>query len=425
MEYLAELKKIKKEQDVYVVGGLIRDYFLDKENKDVDLIVMSGLNKYVKDFFEACGKKKLLLDDKRQIYRVVTKRNIFIDFSNPVGQDILNDLGHRDFTINSMAIELDHIVLKDGNYYLKKDKIIDPHGALLDLQRKKIRMVDRTFVKDDPLRILRAYRFSITLGFKIENKTATIIDKNLYLLKHVKNERIKEELIKIFNDKINIESLNNFLKSGLINLLFNIETYQDKNNLDMLLKQNNYLCKKNIFANKYIKNYLFYLLLLYLQPIIKGDIACEEAGNILKKYTFSKKDVEVFIKYLKIAKLIFNDINLYVNNRELIYEHLFDQEVYFDDIQYLLCSYLINCEGKVNLQEKVVCIIDELKLMKKRIDKKAINGDQLIKILNIKEGRKVGEILTQIKKQKALKKIETKKEIIEFIKKNFKKSNKN
>lgn len=205
MEYLAELKKIKTEQDVYIVGGFIRDYLLDKENKDIDLIVMSGLNRYVKDFFESCGKKKLLLDDKRQIYRVVTKRNIFIDFSNPVGQDLLNDLGHRDFTINSMAIELDHIVLKDANYYLKKDKIIDLHGGFLDLQREKIRMVDQTFVRDDPLRILRAYRFSINLDFKIEKKTATIIDKNLYLLKSVKNERIKEELIKTFNDKINNE----------------------------------------------------------------------------------------------------------------------------------------------------------------------------------------------------------------------------
>ncbi len=425
MEYLAELKKIKTEQDVYIVGGFIRDYLLDKENKDIDLIVMSGLNRYVKDFFESCGKKKLLLDDKRQIYRVVTKRNIFIDFSNPVGQDLLNDLGHRDFTINSMAIELDHIVLKDANYYLKKDKIIDLHGGFLDLQREKIRMVDQTFVRDDPLRILRAYRFSINLDFKIEKKTATIIDKNLYLLKSVKNERIKEELIKTFNDKINNERLNNFLKSGLINLLFNIETYQDENNLDLLLKQNNYLCKNNIFANKNIKNYLFYLSLLYLQPIIKGDISCREAGNILKKYTFSKKDVEVFIKNLEIIKLIFNDINLYVNNRELIYDHLFDQEVYFNDIQYLLCSHLINCERKVNLQEKVVYIINELKLMENRLDKKLINGDQVIEILNIKEGRKVGEILAQIKKQKALKKLDTKEEIIQFIKKKFKKSNKN
>jgi poly(A) polymerase len=138
----------------------------------------------------------VVLDKKNGSCRLVKKdkdKDWIFDFTDFRGKNLAEDLFHRDFSINSLALDLaSAVAVKDLD-----DFIIDLYGARDDLEDKLIRIVNKNAFDDDPLRLLRAFSLSCVLGFAIEQKTIALIKDKRKKLASVSGERIREELFKL------------------------------------------------------------------------------------------------------------------------------------------------------------------------------------------------------------------------------------
>ena len=187
-EYIKAIQErlIKNEYECYLVGGCLRDTLLGLDVKDYDLTTNCD-SSTLKSIFADYS----IINNNGENHNTITlhigEDNVEItSYKHNINEEnsIDNDLMHRDLTINAIAYG---------------DSIVDLVGGFDDLKNKIIRApgnpVDR--IKEDPLRILRALRFSSILGFEIEDESAKAIHKCKDLLNKVSNERIKSELDKI------------------------------------------------------------------------------------------------------------------------------------------------------------------------------------------------------------------------------------
>ncbi len=197
---------------VYLVGGALRDSMAGFFNgADFDLVV-GGRFDYAVELFSRMVNGKTIPWDFNQT-RIVFKekgRYICADFSLMKGADILDDLKQRDFTINSMAVDL------RGLCNDEIPEIIDPLGAGNDLKNKIIKACTEKAFDDDPLRILRGIRFSRMFDFSIERKTFAIMGKKASLLKKVAQERIKREFFTVLHLPNAFQSLKEMIELGAV-----------------------------------------------------------------------------------------------------------------------------------------------------------------------------------------------------------------
>ncbi len=199
----------KKELQVFLVGGCVRDLLLGREPKDWDIATnarppaiqtLFPESVYENDF-GTVGIKTDAQDEKLKIVEVTTFRSEsgYADKRHPdeikFAETIEADLARRDFTINALAIDLNSkLEIRNSKFSL-----IDPYDGQKDLEKKIIRAVgdpEKRF-NEDALRLLRAIRFAAELNFKIEPKTATALKNNSSLLQAIAKERIRDEFAKI------------------------------------------------------------------------------------------------------------------------------------------------------------------------------------------------------------------------------------
>ncbi|MFZ5968637.1 MAG: CCA tRNA nucleotidyltransferase [Bacillota bacterium] len=180
--------------DIYIAGGFIRDYFLNRKSVDIDIVVKTDALEIAKEFAFSCEGSFIVLDEINGIARVVLKKeNLNIDFSDMKGQHIVEDLYTRDFTMNAMAVKIE----KDG--CIDFEQVIDPFYGKADVEKKIVRMVGRNIFEDDPLRMLRAVRFMSVLGFDLSDDTAAAIKEYSDKICEAVPERISNELFLILN----------------------------------------------------------------------------------------------------------------------------------------------------------------------------------------------------------------------------------
>ena len=157
----------------YLVGGYIRDIILGRINEDVDVDIVVPLNaiKIGKIIAENFNSKFIILDKKREVIRIILN-SITIDIANQVSSTIKGDLSSRDFSINSIA------------YLFDKKNIFDPLNGLKDLELSLLRTHSEINLLNDPLRILRCFRFVSELNFNIDLKLVSFIKeiKGIYIL---------------------------------------------------------------------------------------------------------------------------------------------------------------------------------------------------------------------------------------------------
>ena len=152
-----------------------------------------------------------------ETYRVVLNSILYFDFTTLQGKTIEEDLAQRDFTINAIAISLPDFIAGKENW-------IDPSRGQESLHHKIIRIVQEHALEEDPLRLLRAFRFASTLGFDVETQTLAHIKKYKIKLKEVARERISYELLLLLGavrsriDLMNSTGLAEILFPGISNL---------------------------------------------------------------------------------------------------------------------------------------------------------------------------------------------------------------
>lgn len=206
---IINLLKAEK-NNIYLVGGVVRDVILNRENHDKDIIVIDEEAKsFAQRFAEKHNGTCVTLDEINNIYRVCMPDKInYVDITNPINNSLEDDIKRRDLTINAVAINLN-----SGEY-------LDLVGGLEDIKNGVIRAISETNFVDDPLRILRTYRFAATLGFEIETKTKEIIAQHIDLVLNPAVERRNVELIKLFGGENADTVLLEMDKIGLIEKLF-------------------------------------------------------------------------------------------------------------------------------------------------------------------------------------------------------------
>ena len=178
-----ELNKIYKAGgNVYLVGGAVRNLLLAKKVNDLDIII-SGLSE--EKFLELFSDAKKVGTDFEVFLLKDSKKNIKYEITLIKDGELHKDLKRRDFTINSIAVEL------------KKLKLIDPFNGLSDLILGKLQITDKNSFKEDPLRIYRCFRLAIKYNLKISEKTLRPLLLNAERLKEIYPERVFEELKKI------------------------------------------------------------------------------------------------------------------------------------------------------------------------------------------------------------------------------------
>ena len=161
------LSLIQEDMNIFLVGGFLRVEFLQNEFDDrVYVRIGDNIIPAVRKIHDSIDAHFVMLDEEREIVRVVLDDKInCLDFAKCSGENIFDDLKNRDFTINALA------------YNLRENVLIDTENYLDDLQRGIIRAVDDKNMKDDTLRVLRAYRFSSQLGYEIINETINLLGK--------------------------------------------------------------------------------------------------------------------------------------------------------------------------------------------------------------------------------------------------------
>ncbi len=209
----------------YIVGGCIRDYFFSRRDiKDIDIVCISSVNDFKKMLREISKKFTLFpLDRERDVWRAYVSKELSFDISR--ASDLLSDVMRRDFTVNSLAVNVKDacIRVKNGSFDIKfKDKkIIDiTKKGLDDIDKRIIKHTNKNIFDDDPLRILRAFRLSAQFDLKIHPSTQKLIIEKKNLLKDVAPERIRDEIIKMASSNNFAFALRMMIKTGVLFELF-------------------------------------------------------------------------------------------------------------------------------------------------------------------------------------------------------------
>lgn len=213
------------EMECYVVGGYVRDLFLNRPSDDIDVVVVGSGIKIATELhhrlrgsnlavFRTYGTAQVKYHNQEIEFVGARRESYTRDSRNPIVEDgtLEDDQNRRDFTINAMAICLN----KD-----RFGELVDPFDGLLDLEDGIIATPldpDITF-SDDPLRMMRCIRFATQLRFRIEDETFDALYKNRERIRIVSCERIVTELNKILMSACPSLGFVELERSGLLELI--------------------------------------------------------------------------------------------------------------------------------------------------------------------------------------------------------------
>lgn len=423
-EILAIYKKAQNSGfAVYLVGGCVRNLLLGKKVKDWDLTTNATPEQILKLFGNGFYDNKfgtvgIPIKDTKGVVEITTFRTEhgFSDKRRPDkvswGKNIEEDLARRDFTINSIALKLE--AQPQGSTY----EIIDPFGGQKDLEQKLIRAVGdpKKRFKEDALRLLRAIRIASEYGFTIEKNTWEEIQKDAPLIKHVSGERIRTELLRILgteypHDGIMLLRNANLLENIIPEIIEGIGVSQVRPGRH----HTSDVFTHNLLSLKYCPS---------KDPIVRFSALLHDVG----KPKVAKNDEEGLIIFhnheiagARLAKDICDRLKFSKKEREKVYTlirwHMFTVDEKITDSA---VRRFIRRIGVENVKDMMDLRIGDrlgggtqtaeswrLKLFKKRVEEQlkpkpfsindlAIDGNDVMKELDIKPGPKIGEILQKL-----------------------------
>ena len=454
-----------KKRKVFLVGGFVRDLVLDriKENYDLDFAVDKDAIGFARLVSRKIKGNFVLLDKEHGCARVVYNRKNCqhtLDFADFRDKTIKKDLLQRDFTINSLAFDIDKI--KTARIFSKL--LLDYCCALDDIKKGIVRITSKKSFFQDPLRIVRAFSFAAMLDFKIESLTLKAIKKDREKLSESAAERKRDELFKVLGVDDSAIYIKQMDKLGVlykiipqIKIMYNVSQgpyhHLDvwKHSLEALVQLEKYFqqIKNKADLNEYLNQEI--ISGRTRKSLIKLGILLHDIG---KPDTKRRKDGKmIFHGHERVGRSISDNIAemLKLSTKEkdalekMIFCHLrpgylADTELpsaraifrYFRDTEEEGLSILIIAiadqratRGPLTtkkdrlLHEKVIN-----KLIKYYFDKqkekpfvRLINGDDLIKKLKLKPSQIFSKILREVEEAQAEGSIKTKKEALVLAKK--------
>ena len=453
----ARLKKAK----LYLVGGILRDKLIGREkaNLDFDFCLKWHAISFGRQLAKSLFAGFVVLDEEHGACRVVKKLDggfCTFDFSDFRGETLEIDLLHRDFTVNTLALELEKA-------FSVACDLIDCHGAQEDLKKKIIRVAHKSSFSEDPLRILRAFSYACMLGFSIDKETFALAKKERAKLSKISFERIRDELFKILDSKNSYDYIVMLDEQKIIEILFpelksmrgigqgpyhHLDVWQHTleslRQMDLLFKQTKneeikaYL-EETISAER--KRRAVLKLAALLHDIGKPKaLRYEEGKTIFHGHEWMGiKPTEEIAKRLKLAN---DEISVL---RKIVRHHLrpgflAGHEVltsrakfrYFRDagneaVSTLLMSIadqratkgpLTTPESRAKHEKVVFGLIREFyRKAKEKKPNRLINGDDLIRKFKLGPSPLIGKILAELEELQAIGKVKTKKDALKAAKK--------
>ena len=348
----------------FLVGGYIRDLILKrlKEKIDVDIVVPKNAIEIGKKISGDFQGKFIILDEVREVVRIVFK-HITIDISAQIYPSINTDLLSRDFSINAIAFSFD------------KKLLIDPSNGIKDLQTSLLRTSKKQNLIDDPLRILRCFRFVSELNFNIDKQLLVFIKRYRNQLSSVANERINYEIKKIIKGK------NASLSVLLINQ-FQIFDYLQKER-DLIFFD---IYKTNFEKFNKVEKEQFFPLFFLFQMLDEFS---------LKKLTFNKSEI-LHIKLLRKWRSILDKKNIDGLNED----ERFDLH---KELENILPAFILTLPQTFHK--------DWITRWRDKDDKlfhpsNLLNGDAIKKYLKIKDGPLLGKLMNYLSRELAFNRLD-------------------
>jgi len=239
-EQLSKIASISGHK-LYLIGGIVRDLLLEKENFDIDITVEGDAIEFVKvlenersakivSLHESFGTAKIEIQGKK-IDFASTRSEIYPKKGHlPVVEKIACplelDVVRRDFTVNSLALSLNQNNFAD---------LIDYVGGFEDLKSKKLRILHEKSFIDDPTRIIRGLKFSVRFGFELEKDTLKLQEEYLRNIDYdMSYKRVKKELKEAF--ELNSQGLfEKFIDERIYKLITQLETRKPTKNIENLI----------------------------------------------------------------------------------------------------------------------------------------------------------------------------------------------
>jgi len=241
----SHLLKASKKGEIYLVGGALRNLLLNEGKTTADIsdydFALKNINplRLVKNLARKIRNSAVvILDDERQTCRLIVKarksgKEYTFDFSAYRGSTIKKDLSRRDITINALALDIKNAssVFAPPAAAAEKvlqpavetrnliSKIMDPTSGINDLKKKSIRFISETNLRDDPVRILRAFRFAAELRFSITKKTLSSAQRLRREITRAPYERIRDELLKILDTPVAARTLAVLENASILEML--------------------------------------------------------------------------------------------------------------------------------------------------------------------------------------------------------------
>ncbi|MHB9105911.1 MAG: CCA tRNA nucleotidyltransferase [Armatimonadota bacterium] len=195
----------------WLVGGCVRDLLLGRAPVDIDITTQHA-EPLARRFAGLTGGTLVSMDPERGVWRVAIRGNVHFDFCGFRDHEIIGDLRGRDFTINAIALRLSERGTPGG--------VLDPFSGMQDLQEGTLRMVSHAAFRDDPARILRAFRFLADLRLTIEDDTWHALRVEADRLPLVAPERLLTEWWKLCAGPYAAAAVRQMDEAGALGVLF-------------------------------------------------------------------------------------------------------------------------------------------------------------------------------------------------------------
>ncbi|RUM89473.1 MAG: polynucleotide adenylyltransferase [Thermodesulfatator sp.] len=212
------LEEVARRERIFLTGGAVRDLLLGRPVKDLDLTVLSRAPEdLARELAQALGWALVPLHEDFGVYRV-TREGYTLDVTGlrPGARTLEEDLRLRDFTLNALAVALSEALERPPEAW----PLIDPCGGLSDLWARRLRAPDRRNLLEDPLRLLRAYRFFAQDYGEIEPETRGWICETAPELLRVAAERIAAELLLVLETPRAAKAFSLMDSDGVFPVLF-------------------------------------------------------------------------------------------------------------------------------------------------------------------------------------------------------------
>jgi len=445
---------------IFLVGGALRDYYLNRRGNDFDFAVNGGAIALSRKLARQIKGTFVLLDSEHGSARVVKRQDGVIytfDLTDWRGTSIQKDLNLRDFTINALAVDI-----------FNQDKgdlaTLEVQGSRRDLKAGVVRMISPKAFKDDPLRLLRGFSLQATLGFKMEAQTLRQIKKDTHLISTVAAERIREEIFRVLASPRAYDTLFRMDKIGLlpqvipqITVMVGVDQggyhHLDvwRHSLQVLLKIEKLIV--DLSSNERMKSYLqenigggHTRLALLKMAALLHDIGKPETRRLEgARMTFhthehaGQRIVRQVAKHLKLSvkeRFFLEDSvrmhlrpgylsNFKIPSQKAIFRYLRDTKDEAVSLCVLaLADQAATCgplttEDKVQHHAKICHMLIEryFELKDQKPRKRLLTGHDLIKVLKLQPSVQFGKILSSVDESAALGKIKTKDEAIRLARK--------